>query len=348
MMSSTFRAISRDFCFSPQKAAENRADAVKHWREDGQNRFFEEVNRTYAALLQAKRGGHGAGAELEGLLVRVRKIRAELAENAQTEEKKTEHGLLLVPARLCGVEDTCLMVDCGATVSSITPEMVDILGIQEFVGEEVELSLPNAIRIKAPQLLIPKISVNGSDAEFVKAVVLRQTMPGVDGCVGLSFMHRFDYDIEKNRLILRPLKKAEQAPKYDVFISHKSEDLSWARKVYDALTGAGLHPFLSEQSLPELGEAEYQKAIDAVLEGATHMVLVATSRQRLQSPWVESEWRMFEGMKRSGKKTGNIVPVLGEGMKPEDLPPTLSKYQAVPMSDPQWAARLTAFLPKGK
>ena len=331
-----------------QKNAEDRADAMGRWRESGSERFFGDVNRVYASLLQMKRDGHSGDPGLEGLVARIRKIRAELAENAKTEEKKAEHGLLLVRARLCDAEDVCLMVDTGATVSSVTPEMVDILGIQKYVGEEVELSLPNAIKIKAPQLLLPKISVNGNDAEFVKAVVLRQTMPGVDGCVGLSFMHRFDYAIDKDTLSLHPLKKAEVTPQYDVFISHKSEDLAWARKVYDALTEAGYRPFLSEASLQEMHEAEFQKAIDAVLETATHLVIVASSRQRIESPWVESEWRLFEGMKRSGKKGGNMVNVLSEEMKAGDLPLALTKYQVVLMSDSQWAARLAAFLPKGK
>ena len=242
-----------------------------------------------------------------------------------------------------------MIIDIGASVVTIVPELVEVLGLTERVGEEVELSLPAGIRVKAPQLLIPSIAVHGMEAQYVKAVVLKESMPGVDGCLGLSFLNRFEYHIEKERdqrLILKPAKVPGDSPKFDVFISHKSSDASFARQVYDVLTQSGYKPFLSEVSIEESGTTDYHKAIDAALECATHFIMVCSSRENMESPWVEAEWRLFDGYKRSGKKRGNIVPVLCGDLTSEDLPMALSRYQALSMEDPRWSEKLINYLPR--
>jgi hypothetical protein len=330
-----------------QKQAGSVADAYQSWRKDGPERLFSDVNRAYAQALEEARRSGGPSPERQSLIDRLRRIRAELAAYAKKEEATAEHGLLLVDVQLPGGEVGLVMVDSGASVSSLSPEMVDILSIRQHVGEEVELVLPNAIRIKAPQLVIPEIAAEGMKTEYVKAVVLKQSMPGVDGCLGLSFLHRFDYAIEKNQLLLRQLTKAPgAAARYDAFICHKSEDLADARTVHDALKEAGLRPFLSEVTAPETHTTEFQKVIDEALESATHMIVICSSPARVESPWVECEWRMFDGLKRTGRKKGNIIPVLCGTMKSEQLPLALSRYQAIAISDPGWKTALMRYLPR--
>jgi hypothetical protein len=59
--------------------------------------------------------------------------------------------------------------------------------------------------------------------------------------------------------------------------------------------------------------------------------------------WVEAEWRLFDGMKRSGKKKGNIIPILCVDMRLEDFPMALGRYQAVSLNSPDWKNTLLIY-----
>ena len=334
---------------SLQKEAQQEHDTLRAWQEGGGlGRLADEVNSLYAQLRRSSRDPSPAP-ETAPLIDRTQALRKALGAYAAKTQKQDAHGMTLTEATLCGDEPSYLIVDIAASLTTITPELVEALGLQEHVGDEVELALPNAIRIKAPQLLIPKLEVSDMEAEFVKAVVLKSPMPGVDGCLGLSFLNRFDFTIENKDsrgLQLRPLERTLAGPTFDVFICHKSEDIQLARRVYDALTQANYHPFLSEESLESMGNTEYQKAIDTALETARHLVVICSSGACTRSPWVEAEWRLFDGLKRSGRTTGNIIPVLCNNMNRRDLPLALRRYQAIPIDAPDFDETLMSYLPR--
>jgi hypothetical protein len=86
-------------------------------------------------------------------------------------------------------------------------------------------------------------------------------------------------------------------------------------------------------SLPKLGNAEYMKAIDEALESSRHMIVLGTSAEHLRSGWVEAEWRVFLNEKRSGRKSGNVVTVITDGMKIAEVPMSLRYYEVVPYKD---------------
>jgi TPR repeat protein len=116
---------------------------------------------------------------------------------------------------------------------------------------------------------------------------------------------------------------------YDVFISRKSQDAPLAKELYDFLTSKGLRVFDSEHSLPELGNADYQKAIDQALDSCTHLIVLGSSVEHITSPWVEAEWRLFINEKRSGYKTGNILSVVAKTLNLRSLPASLRYYEAI-------------------
>jgi len=103
----------------------------------------------------------------------------------------------------------------------------------------------------------------------------------------------------------------EIAHTFDVFLSHSSKDSIRARELADALSAAGKQVFLSPDSLPALGSADYMKAIDEALEGSHHFILFGTKRENILSSWVEAEWRLFINEMRSGRKSGNFLTVMG-------------------------------------
>ena len=113
---------------------------------------------------------------------------------------------------------------------------------------------------------------------------------------------------------------------YDVFISCKSEDYPFARKVYQYLREHNYNVFLADTELRKKGNAEYGEIIDEALDSATHMVIVATKPEYIMSAYVKSEWRTFIEEKRSGRKMGNIVTLIEFTIS--DLPISLRHFQS--------------------
>lgn len=119
----------------------------------------------------------------------------------------------------------------------------------------------------------------------------------------------------------------------DVFISRKSADAPYAQKLYEYLTAQGLTVFESDNTLKQLGNADYIKAIDEALVSATHLVVVGSSAANIKSSWVEAEWLFFLNRKRSGKTSGNLLTVNTNTLKLEDVPPSLANYEVIPYNE---------------
>lgn len=115
----------------------------------------------------------------------------------------------------------------------------------------------------------------------------------------------------------------------DVFISHKSDDFPIAKRVFDYLVSKGISAFLSEMSLPALSGADYSAEIDDALEHAKNIVVIASSKENVNSGWVKYEWNTFANEKRSGRKTGNIVTLIADNMQISDLPILLRQYEVL-------------------
>lgn len=339
-----------------KRKAKAEVEAYRAWFNGrGPEQLSHGINHLFSEVF-----AHGCrvpadASAVEGLVAGIRRLRHDLALHAMRSQEQCEHGLLLVKAIIAGasadrVEDCCFFADNAASLTTLTPELVAVLGLEDMRGEEVELSLPNGIRVKAPQLVIPSVCVDGCIAEFVKAVVLKESSPGVDGSLGLSFLSRFDFAIHKGKpqhLILKSLQASEVEPRFDVFICHKSQDVESARQVYDVLKKAGYRPFFSPESLSQMDTGDYHKAIDMAIEGARDLIVVCSCRESVSSAWVEAEWRRFDCLILSGRKRGKIVPVLCGDMTVNDLPPALFRYSAVSMpGDPNWQVKLLTVLPR--
>jgi hypothetical protein len=120
--------------------------------------------------------------------------------------------------------------------------------------------------------------------------------------------------------------------KIDVFLSRKSEDAHLAKEIYDFLTSKGLKVFDSDQSLPELGNADFSRVIDDVLEKTEHLIVIGSSINNITSPWVEAEWRFFLNRKRAGKIKGNLLTIIEEKLQKDSLPASLQNYEIVPFN----------------
>jgi hypothetical protein len=122
---------------------------------------------------------------------------------------------------------------------------------------------------------------------------------------------------------------------HDVFISFKNTgadgrptvDAREARRVYEALQALGLRVFFSEVSLAESGRGHFSKSIEAALDSARVLILVASCREHLESRWVEAEWDSFLQDMRSGNRQGEMFILNCGGLSPADLPLFLRRQQ---------------------
>ena len=131
---------------------------------------------------------------------------------------------------------------------------------------------------------------------------------------------------------------------YDVFLSYKSEDEILAKKVYDYLTQSGKEVFFAKETLPQLGESEYEEMIFEAIDRSRHMILIGSNPDYLKTSWVKDEWSTFNNEIREGRKKGNLILLLADDIAGDKgrLPGQLRQKEIVKMSE--FRSRLLAYL----
>jgi hypothetical protein len=114
-----------------------------------------------------------------------------------------------------------------------------------------------------------------------------------------------------------------------IFISAKSSDYPYAAELYKYLAQRNRRVFFSDESLPTLGSSDYRKQIDQALEDAQHMVVVTSSRNNVDSGWVQFEWGSFLNELRSGRKKGNLVTLIVGNASVSEMPLGLRSNQVI-------------------
>jgi aspartyl protease family protein len=112
---------------------------------------------------------------------------------------------VLVPARINREPVGALLLDTGATFTSVSRSVADRLGIRPSSGGTVRL-LTASGAIQAPLVILEEVDIGGAVARHVPAVI--HDLPGMPGPVvgllGMSFLDRFrvNLDITSGTLIL--------------------------------------------------------------------------------------------------------------------------------------------------
>lgn len=117
---------------------------------------------------------------------------------------------------------------------------------------------------------------------------------------------------------------------YDVFISCKHEDYEIAALVYEFLKSKGVSVFIASESLRRSGKTDYLDEIDKALESCKHMIVFTTRSEYARSTFVKEEWMTFRNEKLSGRKNGNLLTIIGDGLTIADLPLGLRRYEVIP------------------
>ena len=175
-------------------------------------------------------------------------------------------------------------------------------------------------------LEIPVIRLNPYDSKSAKVILLHE------------IEKRCGTKDQKETLI--PCANDIKNAQYDVFISCKSEDYPFAKKVYKYLKELNYNVFLANEELRKKGIAEYGKIIDEALDSSTHMIIIASKPEHIESSYVQSEWRTFIEEKRTGRKTGNIITIINFNIS--SLPISLRQFESF---DFKHYSEICAYLP---
>ena len=142
---------------------------------------------------------------------------------------------------------------------------------------------------------------------------------------------------------------------YDVFISFKNtdddgkptRDSQIAGELRDELTRRGLRVFFSNESLRQLGAADFGREIDEALEDADVLVLIGTLEKHLKGEWVRHEYETFQQLIRNRRKPNGRLFVYSEGLPLDKLPVALMRQQVVEHDAPTSFDELFEFIIQG-
>lgn len=127
----------------------------------------------------------------------------------------------------------------------------------------------------------------------------------------------------------------EKDENFKVFISYKHKDADYrdtpdkdmAKDLYKALKARNVSVFFSEQTLKELGTAQYKQMIDSALDKAKILVVVCTNPDYVQKGWVNYEWDSFSNDILSDIKPDGKIFSYIDKVNIHDLPRTLRQQQ---------------------
>ena len=167
---------------------------IKHYsdwlRLNKDAEFWVDLNRTFLNLHIKRRAGNN-NLLLNKQIQKIRNLRKELGTYAINQAKSQENGLVIISGIICRKEELHFIVDTGANYVSLTPEMVEVLGLNERLGEITDLRLAAGKTAWGQKIVYPYISVLGMEEQDVPGIAIPEKKVGIDGLLGRSFLKRF-------------------------------------------------------------------------------------------------------------------------------------------------------------
>ncbi|MBN1871781.1 MAG: clan AA aspartic protease [Candidatus Omnitrophica bacterium] len=113
---------------------------------------------------------------------------------------------IIVDAVVNGSTQVRLVVDTGASIVLLTAEVADSLGINMAPGlGEIKIIMADGTEAIATPILLDSVKVGKAEVKGVQAALIdRESIGGVDGLLGMSFLNNFIIQVDNNskKLIL--------------------------------------------------------------------------------------------------------------------------------------------------
>jgi hypothetical protein len=172
------------------------------WRLNKDEEFWEELNQTFLILHRKIRAGNNHFI-LAQHIQKIREIRRELGAYAIEKARLNDSGLVIITGVVNRKEELHFIVDTGANHVSLTPEMVEVLGLKDRLNEVTELKLAAGKTAWGQKIVYPYISVLGMEEQNVPGITIPEKNVGIDGLLGRSFLKRFVvcFDFERGTKI---------------------------------------------------------------------------------------------------------------------------------------------------
>jgi len=120
----------------------------------------------------------------------------------------TNSGNFIVDATINGKVKVKLMLDTGASLISLSPEVCRKLGIKETSNlPAIQMQTANGIS-RNKLIALDKVKIGDAEVDLVEASIGKK-MLGIGGLLGMSFLSNFRMEINhtESELILKPLAK---------------------------------------------------------------------------------------------------------------------------------------------
>ncbi len=138
--------------------------------------------------------------------------------------------------------------------------------------------------------------------------------------------------IQKNIIAI-----SQKEEPFDIFLCYKETDAQGRRtmesvlanEMYHLLTKEGYKVFFARITLQDKIGSAYEPYIFSALNSSKVMVVVGTSKENFEAPWVRNEWSRFLTMIKNGEDK-ILIPAYRD-MDPYDLPQEFAYLQALNM-----------------
>ena len=164
--------------------------------------FWTDLNRTFLDLHRKRRADRN-NSLIDRYIQKIRNLRKGLGTYAIKEAKSNDSGLVIISGNVGRKEEFHFIVDTGARHVSLTPVMIEVLGLKERLGEVTDLKLAAGKTAWGQKIVFPYVSVLGMEEQDVSGIAIPERKVGIDGLLGRSFLRRFAvcFDFEQGSKI---------------------------------------------------------------------------------------------------------------------------------------------------
>ena len=164
--------------------------------------FWIDLNQTFLDLHRKRRADIN-NSLIDRYIQKIRNLRKELGTYAIKEARSNDSGLVIISGNVGRKEEFHFIVDTGARHVSLTPVMIEVLGLKERLGKVTDLRLAAGKTAWGQKIVFPYVSVLGMEEQDVSGIAIPERKVGIDGLLGRSFLKRFAvcFDFEQGSKI---------------------------------------------------------------------------------------------------------------------------------------------------